>query len=161
MINFLDLIIILLLCWKGWRGLKNGIIIELGGFVILYLSFIISMHDNNIITQTSNIIMQKLNVFKNIEWIFSFIFIYIILFILLRLINNAVDSLSLGFINKFFGAIFGIIKWWLILNILIFTLLFINNKTPLNTEKHIFNKEMVNKSTIINIMCGIANKYID
>ena len=81
MLNLLDYIIILFLLWKGWRGMKNGLILELGGVIILYISFIIST-GNNIITDLSNKTMIILNISPDFKWLFSFVFIYIILFIL-------------------------------------------------------------------------------
>ena len=158
MLNLLDFILILFLLWKGWKGMKNGFIIELGGFIILYISFIVSTN-NNILTSLSEQIMINLNLSPDLTWLFSFIFVYIILFILLRLIHNAIESLSLGFFNKFLGLFFGILKWWLIFNIIIFILLFINEKALKKTELNIFKKELLSESVLVNIMCDTISYY--
>ena len=160
MLNLLDYIIILFLLWKGWRGMKNGLIIELGGVIILYISFIIST-GNNIVTDLSNKTMIILNISPDFKWLFSFVFIYIILFILLRLLNNAITGLSLGFINKFLGGVFGILKWWLILNIVVFILLFINTKTSNYTQKNIFDQKIFRTSFIVKTMYSTASNYIE
>ena len=158
MLNLLDFILILFLLWKGWKGMKNGFIIELGGFIILYISFIVST-TNNILTSLSEKIMINLNLLPDLSWLFSFIFVYIILFILLRLIHNAIESLSLGFVNKFLGLFFGILKWWLIFNIIIFILLFINEKVLKKTELNIFKQKVLSKSVLVNIMCDTISYY--
>jgi len=158
MLNLLDFILILFLLWKGWKGLKNGFIIELGGFIILYISFIVST-TNNILTSLSEQIMINLNLLPDLSWLFSFIFVYIILFILLRLIHNAIESLSLGFVNKFLGLFFGILKWWLIFNIIIFILLFINEKVLKKTELNIFKQKVLSKSILVNIMRDTISYY--
>lgn len=160
MINFLDIIIILLFLWKGWRGLNNGFIIELGSFIILYLSFFVSINEYNIIVSSIEEIMTLLDISLDFKWLFSFILVYLILFFLLRLINNAFDSLSLKPINKLLGGIFAIMKCWLILNIIIFALLLTKKTSLINTEKYIFNKEFVRNSALINTMCRTANKYM-
>jgi len=160
MLNLLDYIIILFLLWKGWRGMKNGLIIELGGVIILYISFIIST-GNNMVTDLSNKTMIILNISPDFKWLFSFVFIYIILFILLRLLNNAITGLSLGFINKFLGVAFGILKWWLILNIVVFILLFINTKTSNYTQKNIFEQKIFRTSFIVKTMYNTASNYIE
>ena len=69
MLNLLDYIIILFLLWKGWQGMKNGLIIELGGLIILYISFIISTGNNfitdlSIIDLISNLGEQSLDLIK-------------------------------------------------------------------------------------------------
>tara|TARA_B100001250_G_scaffold411262_1_gene439519 strand:+ start:2436 stop:2918 length:483 start_codon:yes stop_codon:yes gene_type:complete len=158
MLNLLDFILILFLLWKGWKGMKNGFIIELGGFIILYISFIVST-TNNILTSLSEKIMINLNLLPDLSWLFSFIFVYIILFILLRLIHNAIESLSLGFVNKFLGLFFGILKWWLIFNIIIFILLFINEKVLKKTELNIFKQKVLSKSVLVNIMRDTISYY--
>ena len=158
MLNLLDFILILFLLWKGWKGLKNGFIIELGGFIILYISFIVST-TNNILTSLSEKIMISLNLLPDLSWLFSFIFVYIILFILLRLIHNAIESLSLGFVNKFLGLFFGILKWWLIFNIIIFILLFITEKVLKKTELNIFKQKVLSKSILVNIMRDTISYY--
>jgi len=159
MLNLLDYIIILFLLWKGWQGMKNGLIIELGGLIILYISFIIST-GNNLITDLSNKAMIILNISPDFKWVFSFISIYIILFLLLRLLHNIIISISLGFINKFLGALFGILKWWLILNIIIFIVLFFNTRLSTYTQKDIFKQKIFNTSLIIKTMYNAANSYI-
>ena len=158
MLNLLDFILIIFFVWKGWRGMQSGFIIEFGGFIILYISFVFST-SNNIITDLFNNIMSALSVSTDLNWFFSFVFVYILLFILLRLIHNAIESLSLGFINNFLGSIFGILKWWLIFNIIIFTLLIINEKMKTKNEINFFNQEIINTSKIIKIMRQYAHKY--
>ena len=158
MLNLLDFIIILFLLWKGWRGMKNGFIIELGGVIILYISFIVSI-GNNIITSLSEKIMMIINLSPSLNWLFSFVFVYIVLFILLRLLHNAIESLELGFFNNFLGLFFGMLKWWLIFNIIIFILLFINEKSLKNTELNIFKQEILKDSTIVNIMRDTIKYY--
>ena len=158
MLNLLDFILIIFFAWKGWRGMQSGFIIEFGGFIILYISFIFST-SNNFITDLSHKIMNALNISTDLNWLFSFVFIYIILFFLLRLVHNAIESLSLGFINKFLGLIFGFLKWWLIFNIIIFVLLIINEKIKTKNEMNFFNQEIVKNSKIIKIMYYTATKY--
>jgi len=158
MLNLLDFILIIFFAWKGWRGMQSGFIIEFGGFIILYISFIFST-SNNFITDLSHKIMNALNISTDLNWLFSFVFIYIILFFLLRLVHNAIESLSLGFINKFLGLIFGFLKWWLIFNIIIFVLLIINEKIKTKNEMNFFNQEIVKNSKIMKIMYYTATKY--
>jgi len=158
MLNLLDFILIIFFAWKGWRGMQSGFIIEFGGFIILYISFIFST-SNNFITDLSHKIMHALNISTDLNWLFSFVFIYIILFFLLRLAHNAIESLSLGFVNKFLGLIFGFLKWWLIFNIIIFVLLIINEKIKTKNEINFFNQEIVKNSKIIKIMYYTATKY--
>ncbi len=158
MLNVLDVIVILFLLWKGWKGMKNGLILELGSVIILYISFFISI-SNNIITNLSNQILTTLNLSEDLNWLFSFVFLYIILFLVLKLITNAIDSLSLGFINQFLGAVFGIIKWWLIFNIIIFILIFFNEKAIKHTDFNVFEKEILSKSLCVKMMCDTVKKY--
>ena len=160
MLNLLDFILILFFLWKGWRGLKNGFILEFGGFLIIYISFIIST-SQNIFTSFSTEIMTLLNISNDYNWLFCLFFIYIILFFLLRLVNNLIKTLALGYINGLLGCIFGILKWWLIFNVLIFGFLFASSKLNIKQEANILNERIAQDSYIINLMKSTINQYTE
>ena len=121
MINLLDVILIIFFLWKGWRGMKNGFILELEGFLIIYISFITST-SQNFFTDISIEIMKLFNISADYKWLFCFFCIYIMLFLILRIINRLIKTLALGYVNGLLGCLFGVIKWWVILNVIVFDL---------------------------------------
>ena len=161
MINIIDFVIFLFLFWQGWRGFNNGLIVELGGLLIWFISFILSMNDQNIINQIIGEILKLFKLTNDLNWVFSFIFIYIILFVLLRLITNAIDSLSLGFINNFLGAFFGVVKWWLIINIFVFIIVFCDKKGLANIHLSYSTKTIISNSYIVKVMHISINHYLE
>ena len=157
MINLLDVILIIFFLWKGWRGMKNGFILEFGGFLIIYISFITSTNQN-FFTDISIEIMKLFNISADYKWLFCFFCIYIMLFLILRIINRLIKTLALGYVNGLLGCLFGVIKWWVILNVIVFGFMFANKKLNLKPEANILNENIVQNSLVFKLIKYTLNK---
>ncbi len=140
-INLLDIILLIPLLWFGYKGFKKGLIIEiasLAAFVLgLYFAFSFSDFTAGYLKQFFNIEPKYM---AAISFIATFIGVVIIVRILAKFLEKLINIIFLGFINRLFGAVFGVLKGALFLSIII---LIINYFNP---EGTIIKPEAVKKS---------------
>lgn len=122
-INVLDIILLIPLLWFGYNGYKKGLIIELtslAAFILgLYLAFYFSDFTANILRQYFTIDEKYM---AAISFIVTFIGVLFIVLAIGKMLEKVIDILLLGFLNKFAGAIFGVLKGALFLSIIIFVI---------------------------------------
>ncbi len=133
--NYLDIIIGIILILFALGGLRNGIIREafslaafIGGiYGAIKLSDLVGKWLGNLINVSQ-------------EWmsVISFIIVFIALALLINwlggLLANLIESISLGFIDKLGGAVFGVVKGFILVGVLILLLDFFGIKDVLNKE---------------------------
>ena len=109
--NFLDIILGVLLLLGLWKGLKNGLLIEIASIIALVAGIYGAIHFSYI---TGNYLSAKM------EWneqyisitafIVTFIAIVLIVHLIGKLLTKIVDIAMLGLLNKIAGGIFGVLK---------------------------------------------------
>lgn len=133
--NYLDIIIGIILILFAIVGLRNGIIREafslaafIGGiYGAIKLSDMVGKWLGNIINVSP-------------EWmaVISFILVFIVLALLINwlgnMLANLIESVSLGFIDKLGGILFGIAKGFLLVGVLILLLDFFGIKDVIDDE---------------------------
>ena len=133
--NYLDIIIAIILILFAIGGLRNGIIREafslvafLGG---IYGAFKLSDYVGKWLGEIIDVSPEWMSVI-------SFIIVFIALALLINWLGNwlaqLVESISLGFIDKIGGIVFGIAKGFLLVGVLILLLDFFGIKDVLNEE---------------------------
>ena len=133
--NYLDIIIAIILILFAIGGLKNGIIREafslvafLGG---IYGAFKLSDFVGKWLSEVINVSPEWMSVI-------SFIIVFIALALLINwlggMLAKLVESLSLGFVDKIGGLVFGIAKGFLLIGVLILLLDFFGIKDVLKEE---------------------------
>ncbi len=118
--NFLDIVFGLLLLWGTWRGLNNGLLIELAAIAALIAGIYGAIHFSYITGEYLS---------KNMHWderymnIAAFVITFIIIVILVHLAGKFLTKIAniamLGLLNKIAGAIFGTLKVAVILGALL------------------------------------------
>ena len=133
--NYLDIIIGIILILFAIGGLRNGIIREafsLAAFIGgIYGAIRLSDWAGNWIGKVINVSPEWMSVI-------SFIIVFIALALLINwlggLIANLVESLSLGFIDKIGGIVFGVVKGFLLVGVLILLLDFFGIKDVIDSK---------------------------
>lgn len=133
--NYLDIIIGIILILFAIVGLKNGIIRE----AFSLAAFLGGIYGA---IQLSDLVGQWLGKVINVspEWmsVISFIIVFIALALLINWLGNLlagfVESLSLGFIDKIGGFVFGVAKGFLLVGVLILLLDFFGIKDILDKK---------------------------
>ena len=153
--NYFDIIIIIPLIWGAYKGFKKGIIIEVASFIALGLGIWGGMKFSSI---SAKYLSEAFDIAENIMPLISFavtfILIVIVVFTLAKMLQKIVSMVALGFVNKAAGALFGILKFSLIMSVIItFT-------NILNKQVTFIDPEMENTSILYQPMARVAQIII-
>jgi membrane protein required for colicin V production len=117
--NWLDAIIIVILIYGAWKGWKRGLIFEVAMIVGLIIAFYAAFKFSDFVTKLLNEhfeSMQKVSPYISCVLIFSIIVLSFIL--LAKLLEGILKLTALNLFNTIGGAVFGIIKFGLVLSVL-------------------------------------------
>ncbi len=134
--NVLDIILIIPILWLMYRGFTKGFIIELASLAALVLGIWAAIHFS---WYTAGVLDDYIDISKKylsiISFIVTFILVVILVYFVGRLVEKFVSIIALGFVNKLFGAVFGILKAAFILSLLIFIINSMDTRKTIITEK--------------------------
>jgi len=121
--NSIDIVISLILIYGIIRGFYRGLFLEISSLIKLILGLYCAINFNPII---SKYLKEFISIEENYIIIISFIITLIIVVILLNLIAKSLTKLAnavaLGLVNKIAGALFGLMKYFIIC--MVFVLVF-------------------------------------
>ena len=141
--GFLDIVLGLLLIFGLYRGLKNGLFVEIASIIALIAGLFGAIHFSYI---TGNYLAQNMNWDENYINLIAFIVTFIIIVLAVHLagkfLTKIADFAMLGLLNKIAGGIFGILKVAVILGAL---LIFFDR---VNSSIGIVKNETVQKSVL-------------
>mgnify|MGYP003642059646 FL=1 len=109
--NFLDIILGLLLIWGLYKGLKNGLFLELASLIALIAGIYGAIHFSYIAGDylSKNMAWDE-QYMKIASFIITFIIIVVIVHLSGKLLTKIADFAMLGLLNKIAGGIFGTLK---------------------------------------------------
>ncbi|MEL6916384.1 MAG: CvpA family protein [Bacteroidota bacterium] len=117
--GFLDIVIGLLLVWGLYKGLKNGLFVEIASIIALVAGLFGAIHFSYIAGDYLS---------KNMEWneryinltafIITFVIIVLLVHVAGKFLTRIADFAMLGLLNKIAGGIFGALKIAVILGAL-------------------------------------------
>ena len=133
--NYLDIIIGIILIIFALGGLKNGIIRE----AFSLAAFIGGIYGAiKLCDMVGQWLGKLINVNDDLMSVISFIVVFIALALIINWLGNVIagiiESVSLGFIDKLGGVVFGIAKGFLLVGIIILLLDFFGIKDVLDKE---------------------------
>jgi len=136
--SFLDMILGALLAFGLYKGIKNGLFVEVASFVSLVLGIYIAIKFSSFMKE---IIMKHVswnpNTIQATAFILTFILVVIGVYFLAKILTGIADFAFLGWANKLGGGFFRVLKTILIMSI--FIALF---------EKINFNETFAKKETL-------------
>jgi len=149
--NYLDIILIIPLLWGLYKGFSKGLIIEAATLIAFGLAVwgAIKFHDF-LTVWVQNSLHWTSKYLPLLSFAIIFIGVLLIVFGIAKLIEKLVKAVSLGFINKLGGAIFGMLRYGLLLSMIIFFLEAINKNVPFIPQ------EIKNKSLLYTYVQKIA-----
>jgi membrane protein required for colicin V production len=143
--NYIDIILLIPLIWMGYRGFRHGFVIELAslvGFVAgIYAAIQYSESIGHFLVSFFDAESKYLPV---IAFIIVFIVVVVFVYLLGKILENFINMIALGFLNKIAGGIFGVLKAALFISfiILIFTHLSIDLLSEEKKEKSVLYSKM-------------------
>jgi membrane protein required for colicin V production len=149
--NYIDLIIIVLLVFGLARGFINGFIKELASLLALILgiwgAIKLSAFTAERLYDYFNMTGQYVGI---IAFLITFVIIVIIIHFIGLLVDKFVEKISLGVLNSLLGLVFGLFKTALILSV-IFTVL-----NAIDAKHHFLPKKQIENSRLYNPIADIA-----
>lgn len=128
--SFLDIILGLLLLWGLWKGLKNGLFVEIASIVALiagiYGAIHFSYYAGDYLSQNMEWDERYINI---AAFVITFIAIVFIVHIAGKLLTKIADFAMIGLLNKIAGGIFGVVKVAVILGALLVFFERVNDST--------------------------------
>lgn len=116
----IDIIFGALLCWALYKGIKNGLFVELGGLIALIAGVYFALKFSN---QVGAWLQEQVSWNEKYVSVVAFAITFIaVVFgvrLLAKLLTKIVDFAFLGWINKLAGGVFSMLKTVLILSVLI------------------------------------------
>ncbi|MEO0573156.1 MAG: CvpA family protein [Bacteroidota bacterium] len=118
--SFLDIVLGILLAWGLYKGLTNGLFVELASLVALIAGIFGSIHFSYI---AGDYLSQNMDwnpsYIKVTSFIITFIAIVLLVHFAGKLLTKIADFAMLGLLNKIAGGIFGTLKVAIILGALL------------------------------------------
>jgi len=118
--SFVDIILGLLLLYGLYKGLKNGLFVEIASIVALIAGIFGAIHFSYIAGDYFSENMQwDERLIKLTSFIITFIVIVVVVHFAGKLLTKIADFAMLGLVNKISGALFGALKVAIILGALL------------------------------------------
>ena len=118
--SFLDIIFGLLLLWGLWKGLKNGLFVEIASIIALiagiYGAIHFSYYAGDYLSQNMKWDERYINI---AAFVITFIAIVFVVHMAGRLLTKIADFAMIGLLNKIAGGVFGVLKVAVILGALL------------------------------------------
>ncbi len=158
--GFLDIVLGLLLIYGLYKGLKNGLFVEIASLAALIAGLFGAIHFSYIAGDYLS---------KNMDWneryinLTSFIITFIIIVVLVhmagKLLTKIADFAMLGLLNKIAGGVFGILKVAVILGALL--VFFSRANSSLNLVKNKAIQESILYEPIKEIGAFVFGKVLE
>lgn len=118
--NYIDILILLPILYGAYRGFSKGLIIELATWVALVLGVYLAIKCSG---YTERFLQDFLDISsKYLSYIalgLTFLIVAIAVYLLGKMLTKLVDMVALGLVNKLTGMIFGILKSFVIVCVLL------------------------------------------
>lgn len=129
--NYIDIILCIPLVWGLYKGFTKGLIIEAASLLAFGLGVLGGIHFSDF---SANKISEWFNwespYLPIISFAITFLIIVIVVYFFAKLIQRMVEGMALGAINKIGGALFGSLKFALVMSVVIFILNAVEKSYP-------------------------------
>ncbi len=116
----MDIVLALPLLWFGYKGLRNGLIIEATSLLALlfgvYGAYLFSAFTAELLINNLKLDTEYIGL---ISFALTFIAIVIAIHFIGKMLKKLISAISLGFVDTIFGLLFSIAKWAFIISILL------------------------------------------
>jgi len=134
--NYIDIMLCIPLVWGLYKGFTKGLIIEAASLVAFGLGVWGGIHlSDDVAHQIKERFHWQSPYLPVISFAFTFLAIIIIVYFISKLISKMAKGMALGGINKAGGAVFGALKFAMVMSVIIFVMDAIEKSYPLITFK--------------------------
>jgi membrane protein required for colicin V production len=142
--SWIDIVIAAVLIFSLWRGWRNGFIYELAVlcafFTGLYAAFKFAWFAQNKISQWFSMSHQSA---AEISFFVMFVVVFVVTILLGKMFSSLVNVTPLGIFNKILGALFGLLRYALVLSLLFWFLKSADGKYKLIPESQAEKSKLI------------------
>lgn len=151
--SWLDIIILLPLLIGLVRGLMRGFVVELTAIIAIILGFVgTRIWGAAFAIWISQQFAWPEAICSVVSYALLFLGITLLLNVVAKLISRLFKAVNLGWLNRLFGALFGVAKW---AAIVLFIVLCVHR---LDDQFHFFKDDLKQQSTIYNYTTPLSEK---
>lgn len=150
--SFIDIVFAVLLGFAVYKGLKNGLFVEVASFVALILGIYLAIKFSNLVGAIFSGFAPSWNP-KYIEitaFIITFLLVVIGIHLSAKILTKLADFAFLGWISKLAGVVFSLLKTILALSIVLFIF------EKININNMLLSKETQDNSIFYNPIQNIS-----
>lgn len=118
--NIIDIVLIIPIAWFAYQGFRKGLIIEVAGLLALILGIYAGIHFSG---YAADFLVRTFDMNERYVPVTAFAVTFLVVVILVialgKILEKLVDIVALGFLNKFTGSLFGIMKGVVILSVIL------------------------------------------
>lgn len=149
--SFLDIVLGGLLCYSLYKGIRNGLFVELASFLSLILGIYIAIKFSDVIkTILSGWVHWNPYTIQVIAFILTFIVVVVGIYLLGKFLTGIADFAFLGWLNSLGGGFFRVLKTVLIISV------FFTVFEKINYHNYLAKKETLDKSLFFNPIQKVA-----
>lgn len=155
--NYLDIIILVPLIWGIYKGFNRGLVVEVASLAALVLGVWCALHFSEF---TAKVLVNNVGLdisasyLSPISFAVTFLMVAVAIVAVSRMIDKLLSAIALGGINKLFGAVFGGVKVFLIVAILLF---FVNG---IDKKAHFISQEKKEASMLYLPLIGFIEEML-
>lgn len=122
-VNFIDILILIPALWGFWRGYMKGVIMEVATLVAFFLGVWGGMKLSDLVAGwIRDLFDSNSDYIPLIAFAVVFVSILIGVFAVAKFIEKSMEKSTLSVFNKLLGALFGSLKFLLIISVLFFVI---------------------------------------
>ncbi len=149
--GFLDIILCALLVFAFYKGLVNGLFVELASLISLILGIYFAVKFSSFIKEIlMGIVKWNPNTIQIVAFVLTFVVVVIVINMLGKFLTGIADFAFLGWLNKLGGGFFRVLKTILIVSI-VFSIF-----EKINYNNYLAKKETLDNSIFFNPIQKIA-----
>jgi membrane protein required for colicin V production len=145
--NFIDIFLLVPLLWFGFKGAKNGAVMEFIQLAAIVLGVFVACKFSHFLGQYFNFESEYAGI---LYFALTFIAVVGMLFLAGYIITTFIKMIMLGWLNRLLGVVFALAKTVLLLSVLFFYF----NK--IDGDETIFPKEKRNQSLLFRPIESVA-----
>lgn len=158
---WIDIIVIVITLWLAYRGFRKGIVIELATLIALILGVYGAINFSGLFNEYLLPLGISEKYLPILSFAVTFILIILIIMLLAKFLEKLIDLLSLSFLNRIGGGIFGAVKGLFICTVIVIILNKIDQRVNFisdeNKSTSIFYQPMVDFAQ--NVFPEIMKEY--
>ncbi len=134
--TFIDIVFTILLCYALYKGIKNGLFVELASLLALIVGIYVTLKFSHLMKNVlEGYVSWNPKYIEIAAFALTFILVVVAIHFLAKILTKIADFAFLGWINKLAGAGFSMLKMLLMLSVLILFFEKINSNNALAKQE--------------------------